>query len=287
MPAVGSHLQDHLAMPVEFTTPISDSLHYLLSSPLQAILEFLKYLLMGVGILSHAFQYNSTFFPTRLLRDDLTIDKDDPRNNDTSVPDNRPDIEYMHIPNDCIGVQAPGKGAYSFLVTLIRPKSEGTVRLASTDPRTPPAIDLGYLTAPEDYAPLRAGVRLALRVAEDVRNQGYLFGNLHVPEADTDEEIDRFIRKNLISCYHYTSTCRMGNETHGARASVVDAKLKVHGVQGLQVCDASVFPEIICSHTMAPSVMVAEKCADMIEGEYRERDREVVTSGSHVVIGRL
>ena len=221
-------------------------------------------------MLSHSFQYNSTFFPTCLLRDDLTIDKDDPRNADTSIPDNRPDIEYMHIPNDCVSIQGPGKGVYSFLVTLIRPKSEGTVRLASTDPHTPPSIDLRYLASADDYVPLRAAVRFALRIAEDVRSQGYPFGNLYVPEADTDEEIDKFIRKNLISCFHYTSTCRMGTEAYGSRPSVVNTELKVHGVRGLRVCDASVFPEIICSHTMAPSVMVAEKCADMIKAEYGE-----------------
>ncbi|KAI8996268.1 alcohol oxidase [Trametes punicea] len=269
IPAVGSHLQDHLAMPIEFTTPISDSLQYLLSNPLRAILEFLKYIFLGIGALSHAFQYSSTFFPSRLLRDDLTIDQEDVRNFDTSIPDNRPDIEYMHIPIDCVGIQAPGKGAYTFLVTLIRPKSEGTIRLVSTDPRTPPAVDLGYLTSPDDFAPLRAGVRLALRVAKDVRKQGYMFDNLFVPEADSDEEIDMFIRKNLISCFHFTSTCRMGAQTHGDRPSVVDGELKVHGVQGLRVCDASVFPQIVGSHTMAPSVVVAEKCADMIKADHK------------------
>ena len=252
---------------MEFTTPINDSLHSLLSNPLRAAGELFKYLFLGTGVLAHAFIYNSTFFPTKLLGEDLTIPKDDPHNKDTSVPDNRPDVEYMHVPNYCVNVRKPGKGVYSFLMTLIRPKSEGTVRLISNDPRTPPAVDLGYLTSPEDYVPLRAGVRFALRVAADVRKQGYPFENLFVPEADTDEEIDKFIRKNLVSSYHYTSTCRMGTETHGSRPSVVNTQLKVHGVRGLRVCDASVFPEIISSHTMAPSVMIAEKCADIIKAE--------------------
>lgn len=195
----------------------------------------------------------------------MTVAKDDPRNLDTTVPDNRPDIEFIPIPNDCVGFQTAGKGAFTFLVTLIRPQSEGTVRLVSTDTRTPPAVDLGYFSDAEDYVPLRAGVRLALRIADDVRKQGYPFSDLLVPEVDNDEGIDKFIRKNIMSCFHYTSTCRMGSEMHGARSSVVDTELKVHGVAGLRVCDASVFPEIIGSHTMAPAVMVAEKCAEMIK----------------------
>ena len=250
---------------MQFTVPVTDSLHHLQSSPLKGAIEFFKYLFFGTGLLSTAFQYITTFIPTRLLRDDFTIARDDPRNLDTALPDNRPDIEFMHIPNDCVAVQAPGKGAFAFLVTLIRPKSEGTVRLVSNDARTPPAVDLGYFSVAEDYVPLRAGVRLALRVAEDVRKQGALFTDLLVPEVDNNEGIDKFIRKNILSCFHYTSTCRMGAETHGPRASVVDTELMVHGTKGLRVCDTSVFPEIIGSHTMAPAVMVAERCAEMMK----------------------
>nr|VWO94945.1 Alcohol oxidase [Ganoderma boninense] len=235
---------------------------------MKALVEFLKYLFLGTGLLSSAFQFSSTFIPTRLLRDDLTIAKDDPRNLDTTLPENRPDIEFMHIPVDCIRAQTSGKGAFTFLVTLIRPKSEGTVRLVSKDARTPPAVDLGYFNILEDYVPLRAGVRLALRVAEDVRKQGYPFTDLVVPEVDNDEGIDSFIRENVMSCFHYTSTCRMGPEVDGSQPSVVDAELKVHGVKGLRVCDASVFPEIVGSHTMAPAVMVAEKCAEMIKAAW-------------------
>lgn len=248
--------------------PLKDSLHHMQYSPLRVVTELIKYMIWGTGLLSFSFQNVSTFFPTRLLDETLTIAKDDPRNHDTTDPDNRPDIEFMHIPSDCAWVITPGRGAYSYLLTLIRPKSYGTVRLVSNDLRTPPAIDLGFFTNPEDFAPMRAGVRFALRIAEDVRKQGYPFADLTVPESTSDEDIDKFIRKHVISCYHYASTCRMGTESHGTRPSVVDAELKVHGVRGLRVCDASVFPEIIGSHTMAPTVMVAEKCADLIKASW-------------------
>ncbi|KAM5541488.1 hypothetical protein V8D89_004678 [Ganoderma adspersum] len=261
LPAVGNYLQDHVF-------PLKDSIHHMQYSPLRVVTELFRWMIWGTGLLSFSFQNVSTFFPTQLLDDTLTITKDDPRNHDTVDPDNRPDIEFMHIPSDCAWVIGPRRGAYSYLLTLIRPKSYGSVRLVSSDPRTPPAIDLGYFTNAEDFVPVRAGVRFAMRIAEDVRKQGYPFADLTVPESLSDEDIDRFVRKYVTSGYHYASTCRMGAEAGGERASVVDAELRVHGVRGLRVADASVFPEIIGSHTMAPTVMVAEKCADMIKASW-------------------
>ncbi len=76
--------------------------------------------------------------------------------------------------------------------------------------------------------------------------------------------LDAYICANLRTCFHYTSTGRVGAGTHGARPSVVDRQLRVHGVKGLRVCDAIVFPEIVGAHTMAPTVMVTEKCADIL-----------------------
>ncbi|KAI0690392.1 alcohol oxidase [Cerioporus squamosus] len=266
MPAVGSHLSDHMGVPVAFEVPLSDSLHQLEESPLKALVELARYVLTGRGAFSRPFQNSSTFVPSRLLDDTGSISSKDPRELDASLPENRPDIELMHIAHDCGDYDVSGKGVYSMLVTLVRPKSEGSVRLATTNPRVHPDVDLGFLSDTADYVPLRKGVRLALRIGEEVRKQGYPLAELKVPTSASDEDVDEFIRANLRTCFHYTSTCRMGRETHGACPSVVDAKLKVHGVRGLRVCDTSVFPEIIASHIMAPAVMVAEKCADMIKG---------------------
>ena len=94
-----------------------------------------------------------------------------------------------------------------------------------------------------------------------------IVGDLQVPPEGgaNDETLDAFIRSHLRTCFHNTSTCRIGKEVCGERPSVVDAELRVHGVRGLRVCDASVFPEIIGSHTMAPVVAVAEKCAYLLK----------------------
>lgn len=290
MPAVGSYLvrptfdstpalsnqlnpqADHMAVPVSMQVPIQDSIHQLEVSPLSVILEVFKYLISGGGVLGRPFQNASSFFPTRLLDASHAISTASTENLDVRVPGNRPDIEFMHFTLNTAEVETPGVGAYSFLVTLIRPKSTGTVRLATANPRARPNVDLGYLSDPADYEPMRKGIRVALRVFEEVRKQGYpVVGLLEVPPdggAD-DVALDAWIRARVRTVFHYTSTCRMGSSAHGERPSVVDQELRVHGVRGLRVCDTSVFPEIIGSHTMAPAVVVAEKCADLVKATWR------------------
>lgn len=252
-----------------FEVPMRDSIHQLQANPLKATIELAKYVIAGRGLFSHPLELRSTFVPTRLLDEHSTLVSNDPSDLDASIPENRPDIEFMHIPSNVSDFDLPGKGIFTLNTVLIRPKSEGTVRLQTSNPRARPEIELGFFSAPEDIVALRKGVRLAMRLAADVMKQGYPLKNLLVPDGTTDDDIDRFIRANAGTSYHYTSTCRMGQDTHGERPSVVDTQLRVIGVGGLRVCDASVFPEIIGSHTMAPAVAVAEKCAVMLRERWR------------------
>lgn len=115
-------------------------------------------MIIGTSLLWFGFENVSTFLPIQLLDDTLTIAKDDPRNHDTADPHNRPDIEFMLIPSDCAWVTTPRRGTYSNPLTLIRPKSYGTVHLVSSDPRIPLTIDQVYCTNPEDSALLCAGL---------------------------------------------------------------------------------------------------------------------------------
>ncbi|KAI0742344.1 alcohol oxidase [Daedaleopsis nitida] len=268
MPAVGSFLQDHVGVPLTYEVPMTDSLHQLEASPLKAVQEAIKYLVTSRGLLSFPFQASSTFVASRLIDESYAVPKATPDDLDTSVPENRPDIEIMHLTNNATDYDIQGKGIFTLLVAHIRPQSYGSVRLATINPRAHPDVDLGFFTNPDDYIALRKGIRLAMRVAEDIRAAEYPLHDLIVPEDSGagDERIDAFVRANLRTCFHYTSTCRMGHEVHGDRPSVVDTELRVHGVSGLRVCDASVFPEIVGAHTMAPTVMVAEKCASIIKG---------------------
>ncbi|KAH9938978.1 alcohol oxidase [Epithele typhae] len=254
LPAVGSHLSDHMGVPVAVEVPIKDSLHQLEVSPLTAVKEVLKYATTGRSVLARPFQNLSAFFPSRLVdpaSHAVSPGPDGAADLDARVPANRPDIEMMLLTNNCADVDTPkGVGVFTLAVALVRPRSEGAVRLATANPRVRPAVDLGYLSDPADYAPLRSGIRLALRGGASASN---------------DEALDAWIRAHLRTFCHFTSTCRMGAEE---RESVVDAQLRVHGVKGLRIADTSVFPEIIGAHTMAPAVAVAEKCADMVKAAW-------------------
>ncbi len=146
---------------------------------------------------------------------------------------------------------------------FVRPKSRGTVRLASWDPATPPRIDPNYLAEPHD---LEMTVK-AVRLMRDIARQP-AFASVgaveHFPagRARTDAEIAEFIRAHGRTAYHAVGTCRMGRDA----AAVVDPDLKVRGVDGLRVCDSSVMPRLISSNTNAASIMVGEKASDLIRG---------------------
>ncbi|KAI9069674.1 GMC oxidoreductase [Trametes sanguinea] len=269
MPGVGSRLQDHVAVPLTFEAPMNDSLHELEASPLKVVKELATYIISGGGLLSYPFQAVTIYLPSRLLDKDSNLSVADKQALDTTVLANCPDLEVMPAANNCTDHDIPGKGMFTFIIGLIRPKSYGSVRLATSNPRARPEVDLGFLTNPDDLIPLRKGIKLGMRLARDMRDQGYPLKDLIVPESMDDSSLDTFISQNIRTCYHYTSTCRMGRVDDPERPAVVDSELRVHGVRGLRVCDASVFPEIIGGHTMAPVVVVAEKCADLIKNTYR------------------
>lgn len=156
------------------------------------------------------------------------------------------------------------RGVYSFLNILLSPKSKGSVRLTSRDPSSPAAIDLGYFSDIQDFAPLRASLKLTLRMRDEMRKQGYQLVDWQVPASESDEDLDAWIRKRNRTTYHYSSTCRMAPEHDPEGGGVVDDELRVYGVRNLRIADSSIFPWIPRTHIQAPTVAVAEKCADML-----------------------
>jgi choline dehydrogenase len=159
------------------------------------------------------------------------------------------------------------RGTFSFLSVLLHSKSKGQVLITSTEPDAPLKVDCKYLSNPEDLIPLRAALKFILRIREDMRKNGYPIQDWKsaMPQGEDDESLDQFIRWRNRTTYHYGSTCRMGlGEDAPDGGAVVDAQLRVFGVERIRVADASVFPWMLRTHPQAAVVMVAEKCADMI-----------------------
>jgi choline dehydrogenase-like flavoprotein len=159
---------------------------------------------------------------------------------------------------------------YSCHVCLLRPKSRGTLRLASADPQVMPLIDPAFLKDPDDVARLVRGFKAMRRLMQQpalARHGGVESSASR--EAQSDAQIEQFVRHHADTIYHPVGTCRMGPDaTTGA---VVDARLRVHGVEGLRVVDASVMPSVVGGNTNAPVIMIAEKAVDMILEEYLPR----------------
>ncbi|MCB2017770.1 MAG: choline dehydrogenase [Hydrogenophaga sp.] len=152
---------------------------------------------------------------------------------------------------------------YSCHVCLLRPKSRGTLRLASKDPQVMPLIDPAFLQDPDDMARMVRGFRLtrALLQGEPLARHGGR-ESAASRDATTDAQIEQFIRGHADTIYHPVGSCRMGPDA--AVGAVVDTRLRVHGVDKLRVVDASAMPSVVGGNTNAPVIMMAEKAVDMI-----------------------
>jgi choline dehydrogenase-like flavoprotein len=159
---------------------------------------------------------------------------------------------------------------YGIVVILGKPKSRGVVALGSTDAAEAARVDPRYFAAPEDLQTLVEGVKLARRVA--AAGPLAAWGNLELmPGAwvGSDEKLARWIRKNVMTTYHFAGTCKMGT---GAD-SVVDPELRVRGVAGLRVADASIIPSVPVSAMNAPSMMIGWRAAELVRAAARSRPR--------------
>jgi choline dehydrogenase len=189
---------------------------------------------------------------------------------DPSLP--APDLQWhlLPVPYENQGLTDPAKRAMSLLVTLVDVHSRGRITLRSPDPRHKPAIDPGYLADSGDIEPLVAGLRLARQFATARPMAKICAGELAPgPEMRTDAELRAFIRQDLATLYHPVGTCAMGGDSRlvaSKLTSVVDPELRVRGVAGLRVVDASVMPTVPRGNTNAPVIAIAERAADLIAG---------------------
>lgn len=246
LPAVGAHYQDHVAVPVLMESRDTRSYGLSWRTAHRAAANLLQYLLWREGPLA-----SNLFESTAFIRSSDTSD--------------RPDLQIVFQPARRNRNRFPlplGHGHAINSVTLY-PRSRGHIALDSADPAAAPRVHANLLADPADLLPLLQGIKLARRLLAD-----RAFARCRAievapgPAVQDDAALTAYIRASASTVHHPTSTCRMGSGDD----AVVDAQLRVHGIQALRVVDASVFPGIIGGNTNAPVVMVAEKAADLLRG---------------------
>ena len=245
LPGVGQDLQDHIEMYVQYesTQPIT---LYGTFRPWNMAKVGMEWLLFhkGLGASSH-------------LEAGAFI-----RSNEQTP---HPNLEYHFLPSLVIdhGRVRPDCHGFQAHVGPMRPTSAGWLKLKSADPRTHPLIQPNYLATELDRREMREGVRLTREIFAQSAFDPFRGAELQPgASVQSDAEIDAWVRRKADSAYHPCSTCRMGVDDE----AVVDPECRVRGIEGLRIVDASVMPSMLSGNLNAPTIMIAEKAADMIRG---------------------
>lgn len=247
LPGVGENYHDHVASPIHVETTDMTSYGLSFKSLPRDILHVFQYLLTRTGPLA-----GNVFESVAFLRTDPSLD--------------RADVQFVFQPAKRLTTKIPfpiGHG-YAISPVALYPKSRGTVRLASPDPSAAPLIDPRLLAEPGDIMPLIRALRIArAALASEAFAEYHGIEVAPGPEVNTDDELDAYIRETGYTVHHPVGACRMGTDDR----AVVDPELRVHGLAGLRVADASIMPMLIGGNTNAPCVMIGERCADFILGK--------------------
>ncbi len=254
MTAIGADLQDHFSTRLFFRCSKPITLNDVANNFWRRMGAGLQYVLMRSGPLA-----SNGIAAGGFARSDQRLE--------------RPDIQlnfsaWSFESRDATGVRAHPFPGFGVNAVHLCPDARGYVRLKSPDPKKPPAIRFNFLHTPYDLRAVMAGMRLVRKIAAQPSFASYVAAELNPgPEVNTDAEMEDFIRKNGVSNLHPVGTCRMGPGDDTA----VDIRLRVHGIEGLRVVDASVMPSIPAGNTNAPTIMIAEKASDMILEDARNR----------------
>lgn len=249
LPGVGRNLQDHLFFSVSALSTVILANHHL--KPLNQVKGLLNYLLFKKGILTVSPLEAGAF---------LQVNEGGPDPVDFQFH-----FAPFHLGGDYQGdlynpETFPHTSGYTILPTLLKPKSIGYVGLQSANPLAAPLIQPNFLSHEDDLRTLLKGGRKAIEVMESDAFAPYRKELIAPPQRESDEAIILHIKKVLETVYHPVGTCKMGQD----ESAVVDAQLRVHGLEGLRVVDASIMPRIVSGNTNAPVIMIAEKAADLI-----------------------
>ncbi len=245
LPGVGKNMQDHLQARLVYKCN-EPTLNDEVSSLFGQAKIGLKYLMFRAGPMTMAASLATGFMKTR---EDVET----------------PDIQFHVQP---LSAENPGKGAdkfsaFTMSVCQLRPESRGEIRLQGAGPKTYPKIIPNYLSTETDCRTIVAGVNIARKIARHAPLTSKISEEFR-PHADLDmDDYDATLdwaRNNTASIYHPTGTCKMGQ----GKDAVVDARLRVHGIDGLRVADCAIMPEIVSGNTNAPAIMIGEKASDLV-----------------------
>jgi len=246
LPGVGAHLHDHLDLVLCYDAPHLKDLFGLsltgLANALKGISEWRR---QRSGMLTTNFAEAGGFIRSQ-------------------PGEATPDLQLHFVIGKLVdhGRKTVFGHGYSCHVCLLRPKSRGSVRLASADPLAPPLIDPNFLAERDDVDRLVRGVKLMRQVLQQPALAA--LGAREFADsaaAQSDAQLEQFVRDHADTVYHPVGSCRMGR----GPLDVVDHELRVHGLQGLRVVDASIMPQVVSGNTNAPSIMIGEKAAELIK----------------------
>ncbi|MDR2688277.1 MAG: GMC family oxidoreductase N-terminal domain-containing protein, partial [Azoarcus sp.] len=247
LPGVGRNLQDHYMVSLTYRIQGLETFNEA-ARGWRAVREAWRYVTRRRGLLTQSASHVNAFLPTTLHPQ-------------------HPDIQ-LHILPGTFNFQTGAIERHPGLtcgVCQLRPESRGTILIGSADPLAPPSIRAAYLSAANDRQSVLEGLRHARRIAAQPALAPYIVGETAPGSGvatDDDAALLDFARNHGKTLYHPTSTCAMGPASNAA--AVVDAQLKVHGIGGLRVVDASIMPTLISGNTNAPTIMIAEKAAEAI-----------------------
>ncbi|MCI5076751.1 GMC family oxidoreductase N-terminal domain-containing protein [Oricola sp.] len=250
---VGENLHDHLHTRLSFSCDNVITMNQIIRNPIRKGLMGARFVFFGTGLMTCSGQ---------CLHALVRNNPDDPQ------ADMKIQLHWMSSadardPNKLVLDDFPGVSIGTF---PLRPKSRGWVHVKSKDAREHPLISANYLAHPDDQKVTVDAMRLARRIADTPAMQAFgLVETRPGGDATTDDELLDYARSTSQTSYHPVGSCRMG----GDEASVVDPTLKVRGVSGLRVADASVFPTMCSSNTNAPAIVVGEKAAEMVLADNR------------------
>lgn len=247
LPGVGGNLQDHLDVIVQKRVAAADLFGVSLAGAWRLLAEIRRYRREHTGMMTSNFAEAGAFVRSRPELDE-------------------PDLQLHFVVGMADNhMRRINRGhGYSCHVCLLRPRSRGDVRLASADMRTAPLIDPRYLSDPQDMEDMVAGLRLVRRILDQAPLAAFGGRELYSAglrlDGSDDDAARALIRAHADTIYHPVGTCRMGMDP----LAVVDPQLRVRGVEGLRVVDASIMPTLIGGNTNAPAIMIGERAHDLI-----------------------